>query len=448
MNIRSGKILRIQLVLGFFSVMICHSAYGDSTIPVSHATPVEPHFTTEIRAELAQIGLVTSLRVSGDTLYVGGTTGLAALDHSGKVLWTLELPAAMARQIDADGQHVAFTSFDLAGIDRSALLGSKFLAGDLLAKPKYINAVVGLVTLDGKLVWSVSSSEQTRLSPPALGRTGVGVTRTKSFGLFDLATGRESANISMETSMLGEGLDLQSATTRPLVWNDNFFVAHLHTLVKVGPGGEELATSHRFGLTLPFHCITGGPTLFGKKVYFGNISPERDKDPLLLAVDEKGGNAGKEDLDAGSKTRSPATCLVVNGNRLYVASNFTVFAYDESGEKLWKAGNKGGGLYPGSHRGVKFIGNSFEKVFPVPKSLLANTQMVATARYLYITSSHKKDLHGVERAETTDALTVLDAKTGKYVNSIFLDVLILDMVLYDSQLALATTDGIKFLPLQ
>jgi len=138
---------------------------------VTHTKIVPPKQAVAVDEKLKAIGVPMSFAAVGSRLVIGGTKGIGAIDASGKLLWSLELPPAAARQVAADDNGVAFTSFDLGNVDRSGAMASPLLGGELSAKHEFTNATVGLVDPQGTLLWSVPSAEQAKLAPPALSAT-------------------------------------------------------------------------------------------------------------------------------------------------------------------------------------------------------------------------------------------------------------------------------------
>jgi hypothetical protein len=79
---------------------------------IKHTKITKPAALEVDAQELAKVGRITSLRESGGTLFIGAAKGLAAVDASGRVLWTLALPDATARLVEADADGIAFDSFN------------------------------------------------------------------------------------------------------------------------------------------------------------------------------------------------------------------------------------------------------------------------------------------------------------------------------------------------
>jgi hypothetical protein len=465
---------------GLFAVGLALAA----TLPARAADPeirhdkiVEPRIANPVDPALGQIGLPMSFSVVGKQLIVGGSKGLAAVDETGKVLWTLELQQADARQVAADDSGVAFTSFDVGGVDRSGPLSSNLLGGELMAKPEFVNATVGLADTQGELLWSVKTAEQAKLSPPSLSGKAVGVVGVRTFALYDRASGKAVAEpVSVFTSVLGltDGLVAQWPSRAAVVAGDVFHVVRNNFYKRVDAAGKELDSTRTVGLMTPLEYLPAGPVLWKNRVFFANSPSERDKQPLLMAAKVGGGFDWNDRMDAGVKTgllsssQDTPMDIAVNSGNVFVATNFTLLAYTGEGKSLWRAKNDKGGLFPSALRGARYIGNAFERKAPVPKSYLAAPMLVATDERVYLATSYTESsaaaaatdsaasrADGVVGSESKpvgrkgDAITVLDAKNGTYVESIwFPDVRIIGMTVFGQQLAVATSEGVKMLALK
>ena len=400
---------------------------------ISHTKVVDAKVLASVGG-LEKLGTLTSIRSTDAAIYVAGESGAAAVDAQGKLLWTLELPYATERLIEADARGVAFTSFDLANVDRAEGLKS-FIMGNAGDIPEYSNQTVAYASPAGKLLWSTRcEAAKAALSAPALSPDQVAVSRGATLTVFSRADGRQAWDSELATDGSGgSGLVLQASYNRPVFANGFWYAAHLNYLAKYDVGGKVLNTSRTFGLFTPFMNITGGLLASGEGVVFGN-APWNGKRALLLASDKDGEKNWKEEVD---DKHSGVSSLAINkSGTIFAATNFVVTAFSPSGSKQWQAGNGEGGLYPGSQRGVRYIGNSFAKNFAVRKS--PAEQMVADERFVYITSRHDK----------SDVLTVLDAKSGTYFDSVTIGAEINDMAITPGSLALATGDGLKLIALQ
>lgn len=418
---------------------------------IAHDKVVEPRVAATVDPALESIGAAMSLSVAGPRLYVGGAKGIAAVDSTGKLLWTLELPVAAARQVTADADQVGFTSFDVGSVDRSSILASGLLGGELAAKPEYLNAIVGLADAQGKLLWSVPSSEQDKLSPPALSSQTVGVVGAKNFVLYDKASGKPVAGpISVFNGFaFTEALIKQWVSRAPVVSDDVFHLARSNVYMRVSAAGKELETN-RGGMMSSYEYIPAGPALAKGRVFFATSPSDTGKKPLLVAAKVGGGVDWDERIDATVKTgmlssyQGAPMDLVASGGNVFVATSFTVFGYSADGKALWRALNRGG-LVPSALRGARYVGNAFESKVPVPKSYLANDQLAATDERVYLASRYTD---GTSKREG-DAITVLDAKTGNYIETLWLpEQRILGMVVFGEQLAVATATGLKLLALK
>ena len=224
----------------------------------------------------------------------------------------------------------------------------------------------------------------------------------------------------------GTGVLLQSSYNRPVFNNGGWYAAHGNYFVRYDASGKVLNASHGFGLFTPFQNVTAGPLSVDARVIFG-ISPwSNKKNAQLFSADNAGDKDWKEDI---KDQASGVSSLTTNATSLFAATNFHVVAFTPSGSMIWDAKNGEGGLYPGSRRGVRYIGNAFASNYAVRKT--QTTQMVADEHNVYITSGYHKG----------DVLTVLNAQTGKYVASIDPGAAITDLAITAKSLAIATDKG-------
>lgn len=399
---------------------------------LSHTKVVDANVIEKVSG-LDKIGAVTAIRASGKTLYAAGSTGLAALSADGKVIWTLQLPDAEARLLDADESGIALTSFDLAGVDRAEGLKA-FILGNVGDEPTAEHQTVAYVDPAGKLLWSIEAQKgATQMSAPALHGDQVAVSRGKGLFAYSRQDGHQIFMALIGGSDAVESMVLQSSFNRPVFSNGNWYAAHLNHLVRVDPKGAVQDDSRTFGLFSPFQNITAGLLSINDQVIFGN-SPWKAGEPARLwATDKEGGNGWSEKLN---KDGSGVGALATNGSTIFVATNFSLEAYTPGGSKQWAQHNGKGGLWHGRLRGVRYLGNAFASTFAVRRT--QTQQMVADQKNVYITSAYKD----------ADALTVLDAKSGEYVDSIDVKSSVVDMALVGPSLALATQDGLEFIALQ
>ncbi|MDG0834234.1 hypothetical protein [Roseateles saccharophilus] len=450
------------------------SLFGDPEI--THTKVVEPRVAAVVDPSQLQIGLPMSLAVVGQRLVVGGSEGVAMVEAGGKVLWTLKLPPATARQVAADDTQVAFTSFDAGGVDRSATLANPLLGGELGARYEFRNATIGLIDGEGRLLWSVPSAEQAKLSPPALTAKTVGVVGVKTFAVYDRADGKPVAEpLSVYTNVFGlmEGLVSQFPSRPAVVVGDVFHLVRNNFYKRVSASGKEVESTRTVGLMTPLEYMPAGPVALGDRIIFGN-SPSDGKQPMLLAAKTSGGFVWDERMDALVKTGMLSSAsdapmdLTVGGGNVYVATNFSVFCYSAAGRQQWRARNAKGGLFPSSLRGARYIGNSFERKVPVPKSFLSTSMLAATDERVYVATSYTGTAvapeagasavsgDAVEGAEAgkagrvrADAITVLDAKNGSYIESLWAPgQRILGMIVFGDTLAVTMGDGLKLLQLK
>lgn len=411
---------------------------------IKRAPPVPAAVTVP---DLSAIGLPHGLVVRNDTLYVGASEGLAAIDATGKLLWTLKLPAASVRHVDADAEHVAHSSADVAGLTAGSGATAALMWGDPSRKVEVSRADVGLATVKGEPVWSLKVDEPSVLSKPALGKTTLVVVGDKTARLLERKDGKLVADVSMFTNWLGiSGNHATRVAVTPALWvDDTFFAAHQNWFKKVDAKGEELVATKRVRSS-DNAGLTAGPVrckdllVIGEAAYpIGNIFT--GKKARVNAVNLKGEPVWSATMDDEVGGVGSVAC---NDQMVVAAVNALVVAFDYSGKLLWEASNnRAGRLFPGTHRGVVRVRDVFGNAGPsVARSVVAGQQMLLEGPFLYITTRAKPDL-----SNTEDLVTVIEAKTGNFVEALEFGVPIIDMVVFGPQLAVSTAQGLKLVAL-
>src|SRR5580765_6787097 len=100
-----------------------------ASAPAQDVKRVPPGPGSLTAAQPQGIGRPHSLLVYDGKLYIGATKGVAAIDEKGELLWTQELPEADGRALDVDGEHVAFSSFLISGVERGSGLTGALMWG-------------------------------------------------------------------------------------------------------------------------------------------------------------------------------------------------------------------------------------------------------------------------------------------------------------------------------
>jgi PQQ-like domain len=399
---------------------------------IQHSNVVSPQVLAAGKIDTAKLGEITSMRVANGKLYVGAQKGLASLDASGKVLWEISLPEVTARMVAADAQNIAVSSYSVVGLD--AAEGAKaFFLGNLGNEPKFANAVVALFTEGGKPVWAVNSPEQTALSAPALSPVSVGVGCGTSFAVFQRANGSVVAPPMADiTGFLGgvvKGMVAQAVRNRPVVFKDAFYVGFFTQLGKYDFSGKQISLQNGFGLFSPFENITVGPVVIEDKYLVFGTDRSTGNPGALFGADAEPSKEFKEAVK--DKLSDPGSLYVV-GDHLFVATNFHVVRFQDDGDVDWDVVNKKGGLYPSSFRGVRYVDGNL-----ATRKSQADL-MVATDDSVFVTSTH----------DDKDVITVLSAKSGEYVHTLNIGKPIVELGIIGDKLAVASFDGVDFLPLK
>lgn len=437
------KKMKLMLFLAGLSVFFM----GCGATGIRHAHVVDAIYPSSAALDIKTVGHVTSVSAFNGNLYIAGQDGIAAMDGSGKILWALPLPWGEIRLLDVDAGNVAFTVYTPGSTVKDGQTSLTLFKG--FKVDSFKDARFGLVTHNGELVWTADSSEASKLSPPTLAKDTIGVTRINTFALLDRKTGKEIAKVDVGASGLFGGLvkgaSSQSPCPKPVLANGAFYVAHFQNLLKIdAASGKQLESRSRFGLFSPFIQITAGPIQFQDMLVFGNTHVI--KASYIFAANADLGEKWSEKITDKHKhlmadnTFAGAASIASNNDQIFMATNFHIWAFDKKGNDLWERQNKDGGLYPGQYRGLQYgeslipeIGWFSGNVWGTER--YPGNQMIATDKKVYITSAYNQG----------DALTVLDAKSGDYIESIDTKTKILDMAIFGPKIALATTDGLKLM---
>src|SRR5438270_3066238 len=320
---------------------------------VQHTNVSKPTSQEVNAEELAKLGRITSLRENGGTLFIGAEKGIAAIDGSGKVLWTLEQPAAMARLHEADADGITITTFNGDGIAEGGAV-AHFLIGDLRDEPHFKDQSVGPATRDGKLLFTAPAMKGvTQMSPPAMTKDQIGVSRGRGLFVYSRADGHEIGRSPLLAELLVDKWVLNASFNRPAFLNGAWYGSHLTDFVKADGKGEyqDRTRIWRILPVLGLDNLTIGPVLFKNRLICGNAPYEGDKKAVVFAFDKEGGKDWKEYIDDKA---SGVGSITANSERLFVATNFHVKAIDEKGSEVWDQVNKKGGLYPSKYRGLKY----------------------------------------------------------------------------------------------
>ena len=409
--------------------------------PAQDVKRVPPEAATLKAPELQDIGRPHSLLVRDGKLYVGGTKGIAALDEKGMIVWTQELPLADGRAVDVDGDHVAYSSFLIAGVDRGAGLSGALMWGAASEKLAVESADVGMLSrADGKPVWSTKLSVPTGLSPPALGKNAVAVQASKALLLFDRASGKPAEAVDMFTNWLGlsEAWNTRLPVSRPQWVDDGVITAHQSWLKKVSAQGEELMGAKSLGKN--FTMLTSGPLSCKDRIILSEAAyPEGNvfsgKKAKVYAASSKPESLWVSETDDDVAGTGDIAC---NDEAIFAVGNAAISAFSYDGKVLWRYNSKGGILIPGTHRGILRAGS-----LPIAHQITAGRQVVAAGPYLYVTSRSERNWKG-----KLDVITVFDAKSGALIEQIDTATMIVDMAVFGPDLALTTKEGLKFIALK
>ena len=368
------------------------------------------------------VGNLTHLKVYQSKIYVAGSTGVACLTKPGEVLWQVTLPAADTRLIEVDENGVVFSNYDYDGIEKKGGFWLNRL-GDVKS---FSNAGIGSISPDGKLAWSQPSSLQTKLSIPGIDKSIVAVMRSNTMSISNRATGKEIAVAEVcANNGLIKGMVSQLTPNQPLLQNGFIYSCAFNMLKKIDYAGNIIEDTKSFGMMKPFECITYGPVFVKDVLVFGNIASGSTKS-RVFAANEKLKDEWSEFIDKESGSGS----MFVSGDMVLVSTNFVLSAYNNKGKNLWTNEE----VRLSAMRGLRY-----HSTFGVRKT--SNYYLTADNNYVYLASQVK-----VKKKEVgKDNITVFDIKKGKEVNVIEMaeDEWIVDMQLWNSNILLLTTNGLK-----
>ena len=439
MTIRRAPSLATSVVRTTFA-LLCLSALACEA-PAQDVKRVPPEPAALKAPELQDIGRPHSLLVRDGKLYVGGTKGVAALDEKALVVWSQELPEADGRALDVEGDHVAYSSFLVAGVDRGSGLTAALMWGAPSQKLVVERAEVGMLSrADGKAIWSTRLSEPAGLSPPALGKTAVAVQASKSLLLYDRASGKQITAVDTFTNWLGlaEAWNTRLPVTRPQWVDDGVITGHQSWMKKVSAQGDELMGAKSLGKN--FTRLTSGPIPCRDRLILSEAAyPEGNiisgKKAKVYASSQKAESLWVSDTDDDVAGTGDVACY---DDAIFAVGNALISAFSYDGKVLWRYNSKGGILIPGTHRGILRAGT-----LPIAHQITAGRQVVAAGPYLYVTSRSERNWKG-----KLDVITVFDAKSGELLEQIDTATMIVDMAVFGSDLALTTTEGLKFIALK
>jgi len=397
------------------------------TIKVRHSEVVAPAWAVEQVS--ADIGVVTHMKSDGELLVLAGQRGVAGVGADGSVRWSVALPEVMVRNVAVDAQGVAWTGWNLAGVEDKWKAFNGWASGKLVDKMVVEGATAGALGRDGQVLWSTDALEERPLSPPGLGADTVGVMTGESLTVLRRADGSvvNRGDIKSGYKAFSDLSGVLDHGTRGEVVpvGSDFFTSFFSFLFRFDQQGLLQDKEFMAGLT-PYSDITCGPVQLGDLLVFGSTGDSQVASAFF---------AMKPDMKNKWKTWSPdkqSGCgnIAVAGDRVYASSNFWVIALDGKGKIDWQAVNKKGGLYPSSNRGVRYIGN-----FGACKTY-GDLMVVGQGRVFVATSN-----------QGHDTLTVLDADKGSYLQTIDVNDTIVSLALVGARLAVATPGGLKLLDL-
>lgn len=461
--------------LGKAVVLVCMLASAGHALAVQnlkHGAVQEPEIAAVVEAKNLRIGRITHAVSDGGMIYVAGEEGVAAIGSDGKPAWAARLPRADLRTIGVDGTSIAFVAQTIVATDPNPL--ESFLQGTMAKQPTFKDSTVGLLDKGrrGAVLWTVPYQTEYRMAPPALSGPSIGVTDGVSLALLDRSTGAVRERVKTMSSLFS-GMKLIQSITRntPLFADESFIVAFLGNVISIDTvTGKKKWDESNHGVMSAFHNITAGPILWGDKIAFGNSNSARSEqlntNTRVFVSDLKGKEVWNERNDKMSGVGS----LYALGDRLFVASNFTLTAYDPKGKVLWERETErnDGALTMSPYRGVRYERRSTgaQVLEGVLTATLGGNDsddaafrtgygncLTADERYVYVTSMEKssrpskwdyEQIFPATMLGGRDVITVVDAGSGDYVKTLDAKGRVIELLVAGPSLVVVDFDQVRF----
>lgn len=397
-------------------------------VKVEHTNVVSPKVALEAPADLRAIGQPGRVMERGGTLYVAGTTGIAAISADGKLLWSMALDPTGVRELAIDDGGIAYTGYEIIAAKTS---GWAFL-GEMPKKLLFAPSAIGMLSPDGKKLWEVKGPPS-RVSPPCLTPASIGVLTGGSFHIYDRADGKLTVSkMDLEMALIPNEYASRLYRPRPLFLDGNFVGGYFYNLYRIGPHGEEIEKESKNKSD-----IQAGPLNYHGNLLFGSYTTDMKANinKALVAVAKPSGEFEKVWREDVADDHSPTADLLVDGDTIYAATNFSVAAVGADGKLIWSAEGKDGGLRCGSMRGARFAGT-------IPYRYWGGQLLSVVGDKLCVSARRE-----VSKKTWVDVITVLNKADGSYVKTIDMKVDLIDMAMFGPRLAVATTEGLKVLAL-
>lgn len=466
--------MRSRSLIAGLTALLAAAAAADK---LQHGPITAPDVVASVDAKILRIGYLTHAVESGGILYVAGEDGVAAISAEGKPQWAVRLPRADVRLIAADGGGIAFVAQTATGAEPGVM--ARFMKGDLAEVPDFKAATVGLLDKGrrGAVLWTATLETENRVAPPGLAGATVAVSDGPTLALFDRIAGTQITRVKTFPGYLSGFWAFKGVTRNaPVFANDSYYVAFHTELSRVDAAtGKENWRESNHGLMSPFLNITAGPVLWGDKLVFGNSGYSRgeaiNNTSRIFVGDTDGEQVWNDKFDQDSGIAS----LAVRGNRLYVASNFWLAAYEGDGRKvkeLWlhKTASEDGAIMFSRLRGIRYYLRS--KGAQVAEAALlavfggSDSDDIATRvafgnclaaddRFVYVSSAGRGE-YKIDKKRLAlgyfdkkasiggpEVVTVLNADTGQVVASLDAGGLIYDLLLLGPNIATYDAETIR-----
>lgn len=429
---------------------------------LEHGPVVAAEVAAKVAARTLRVGAITHAVVHDGWLYVAGTDGVAAVTPDGQPQWVVRLPRADLRSLAVDAAGIAVVSQDVVAATPGLM--AEFLSGELARLPDFTNTRVTLLDRKkrGAIVWSQPVPTTGRGAPPALSAARIAYSDGRQLLVLNRADGT-AAGTGRTVTEVGDyigglaGLDAAviKAMTRnaPLYKDGAFYSGFSAWLSKVDAGsGKTVSSASHHGLTA-FQNIASGPLAIGDNMVFGIVAQpvggaaiEIGAKPSIIIADANGKNVCDETVD---DNKGGIGSLVVHGDHVFAATNFTLTMFDAECEDVWdvETAKKDGALAVSRYRGIRFFNN-------VGVRTGMGMCMVVDDRFVYLCSAEKSarpselQMAGLFKVQASsggrDVITVIDVAKGEYRTTLDPGGTIADLLEVGDKLAVVGFDEVRF----
>lgn len=386
-------------------------------------------FIGGIGAQSLSIGTLTAVKYLNNHLIVAGTEGIASLNDDMSVNWQTKLPSTSIRLIHPDNDGIAWSAYHIVGVQSNVLSVFSSIWSKLVVDADQ----VGMLSSEGKVLWTKDIAAKNRLSEPATSKDLFAFNSADTLYILQKTNGEKvSSTYNSRAIAMGKGLKSQITPNRPLITNDALYSTSAFLLMKTDLQGNKLKDEKMYGMQkdLAIMCVT--PVLKDNYLIFGNCAVGAKNTKIGCSRVYAANTDLKEEWNefVDKKNFSGITELTSNDNYVFVATSWNVYAFTPAGKSRWDFSDLGKPEY----RGSICSGNMCVRI-------VDGTFLLADNSDVYVSGYRRNRKKKTE----SENVTVIDSKTGKFVKSTDVKGKIWDMALGEKKVAVLTTEGLQLI---